>query len=162
MLKAKSALVFCFLSHVCAGALVALLFVSSDVRASNLVNNGGFSTGDFTGWTLFTTSSNASLGFSPVPNVVSFNVAGSGPTNAAQFQVGQITLNAGVQEGGGLEQSVVTGSGNYFLTANIAAFSACGLGCGNGEAGNFSVWLDGTIQDSVSLGSINCKSLDLT
>jgi hypothetical protein len=148
-MRVISALLFLGAAATFCGAPVAA------ARASTLVNNGDFATGDFTGWTLFTTSSNASIGFSPAPNVVSFNVTGSGPTNAAQFQVGQVILNAGVQEGGGLTQSVVSGSGNYFFTANIAAFSACGVGCGNGDAGTFSIWLDGTKRDSVSFGAIS-------
>jgi hypothetical protein len=41
-------------------------------------------------------------------DVISFDVTGSGATNAARFQVGQVSLNAGVPEGGGLTQNVLT------------------------------------------------------
>jgi hypothetical protein len=134
--------------------------------ATTSVLNGDFATGDFTGWTLFTTSANGSLGFSPVPNVTSFNVTGNGAANAAQFQVGQVTLNSGVQEGGGIAQDVHTSAGTYTFSADIAAFldipnsySGCGPipGCpnsGNADAGTFSVLLDGVTRDVVTLGSI--------
>jgi hypothetical protein len=102
----------------------ALALVCSPAAADriNFIQNGGFETGGFTGWTLFTTSSNGSLGFSPVPDVVSFDVTGRGTSNAARFQVGQVTFNARVPEGGGLMQDVHTSTGNFSFTVGIAVF----------------------------------------
>jgi hypothetical protein len=114
----------------------------------NLIQNGGFETGDFIGWTLFTTSANGSLGFAPVPDVTSFNVTGSAAGNAARFQVGQVAFDPRfLPEGGGLMQNVLTGTGTFMFTANVAAFwlaslAACNPGppsnCSNGDAGTFS------------------------
>jgi hypothetical protein len=52
--------------------------------------------------------------------VISFDVTGSGATNAAQFQVGQVTLNVGVPEGGGLTQNLLTAIGTFMFMANLA------------------------------------------
>jgi hypothetical protein len=108
------------LKRVCiALPCLAFAYSPSIADAINLVQNGDFATGDFTDWTLFTTSSNGSLGFAPVPDVISFDVTGSGATNAARFQVGQVALNAGVPEGGGLMQNVLTGTGTFNFTIRI-------------------------------------------
>jgi hypothetical protein len=143
--------------------LSAATLISASAKA-NLISNGDFATGDFTGWTLFTTSPNGSLGFAPVPDVISFDVTGSGATNAARFQVGQVTFSGfNVQEGGGLEQNVPTGAGTFMFTANIAAFwlaslAGCNPGppqnCSNGDAGTFRAVLDGMTLATLSFGEI--------
>jgi hypothetical protein len=138
-------------------ALLCLAFACSPSTADpiKLVQNGDFATGDFTDWTLFTTSSNGSLGFAPVPDVISFDVTGSGATNAARFQVGQVTVSRfGVQEGGGLAQNVLTGPGTFMFTANIAAFWLASLAGFNGDAGTFSAVLDGVTLARTSFGNI--------
>ena len=58
----------------------ASLALASPANAE-LIQNGGFVTNDFTGWSLFTTA-NGTLGHSPAPGVVSFDVTGSGAQNA--------------------------------------------------------------------------------
>jgi hypothetical protein len=140
---------------------IALNFISLDAKA-NLVSNGDFATGDFTGWTLFTTSPNGSLGFPPVPDVISFDVTGGGATNAARFQVGQGTFDPAIfPAGGGLMQNVLTGTGTFMFTANIAAFFDGSLAggcfppnCSNGDAGTFSAVLDGVTRATTSFGDI--------
>jgi hypothetical protein len=99
-----------------------------------------------------------------VPDVISFDVTGSGATNAARFQVGQVRFSGfGVQEGGGLTQNVVTGTGTFMFTANVAAFwlaslAGCNPGppsfCSNGDAGTFSAILDGVTRATTSFGNI--------
>ena len=135
------------------GAAAVLLIVASSASSrANLVLNGDFGTGDFTDWTLATTS-NGTLGPSPLPAVSSFNVTGSGTTNAAQFQVGLVTLIPPIQpEGGSISQTVTTGAGSFIFSAAIAAFASGGP---NSEAGVFSVLLDGTTLDSIDVGGIN-------
>jgi hypothetical protein len=117
---------------------------------ANLITNGNFATGDFTGWTLATTA-NGTLGPSPLPQVSSFDVSGSGATNAAQFQVGDVTFT-GLQEGGSISQNIVTGAGNLVFGANIASFASHS---GNVEGGVFSVLLDGVTLDTVDIGNID-------
>jgi hypothetical protein len=142
-----------------AATMVALVSISPDAKADTLVTNGDFATGDFTGWTPFTTSANGSLGFAPVPDVISFDVTGSGASNAARFQVGQVIKDsANVPEGGGLMQNVLTGTGTFMFTANVAVleqFPGPCNGCGNGEGGVFSALLDGVLLARDSFGSIN-------
>jgi hypothetical protein len=65
--------------------------IDRGMGCSHLIINGDFGTGNFTGWTLTTTSANGTFGPSPpFLQVTSFNVTGSGATNAAQFQVGEV------------------------------------------------------------------------
>jgi hypothetical protein len=136
---------------------VAMISISLEAKADTLVSNGDFATGDFTGWTLFTTSANGSLGFAPVPDVISFDVTGSGATNAARFQVGQVIKTDEVPQGGGLLQNVLTGSGTFMFTANLAVlvqFPGGGI-AGNSEGGVFSALLDGVTLATASFGPIN-------
>jgi hypothetical protein len=148
-----------FLKRICiALPCLGIALSPSIADPINLVQNGDFTTGDFTRWTLFTTSSNGSLGFAPVPDVISFDVTGGGASNAARFQVGQVTKFDDVPEGGGLMQNVLTGTGTFMFTANLAVFEQfpgpCN-GCGNGEGGVFSALLDGVTRAFVSFGDIN-------
>jgi hypothetical protein len=128
------------------------------VPAANaaIVTNGDFATGDFTGWALFTTA-NGSLGQSGsgLPAVTSFNVTGSGPQNAATFQVGEV-VPRGIQEGGGLTQTVTLPGGLIGFSANIAAL---GGGADNVEGGVLSVLLDGVTEDTVDIGFIAANAV---
>jgi hypothetical protein len=129
---------------------LALIVLSSHLHA-NLIQNGSFATGNFGGWTLFTTS-NGSLGIRPFPRITSFDVSGTGPTITAEFQVGQITLDpSGSRAGGGIEQVVTTDAALYRFSGDIAALSSIG----DPDAGNISVLIDGVIQDTVNFGPVN-------
>ena len=116
-----------------------------------IVTNGDFATGDFTGWTLFTTP-NGSLGpsGSGLPAVTSFNVTGSGAQNAATFNVGEVVSNA-TQQGGGLTQTVTLPGGPISFSANIAVTAPLSF---NFEGGVFNVLLDGITEDTVDIGPI--------
>jgi len=115
-----------------------------------IVTNGDFATGDFTGWTLFTTP-NGSLGpsGSGLPAVTSFNVTGSGAQNAAAFNVGEVVFNS-TQQGGGLTQTVTLPGGPISFSANIAVTAPLSF---NFEGGVFNVLLDGILEDKVDIGS---------
>jgi hypothetical protein len=67
-------------------ASIAAGFAVAPTANAAIVTNGNFATGDFTGWTLFTTS-NGSLGpsGSGLPAVTSFNVTGSGTAECRDF-----------------------------------------------------------------------------
>jgi hypothetical protein len=117
-----------------------------------IVTNGDFATGDFTGWTLFTTP-NGSLGpsGSGLPAVTSFNVTGSGAQNAATFNVGDVVFNS-TQQGGGLTQTVTLPGGPISFSANIAVTAPLSF---NFEGGVFNVLLDGMTEDTVDIGPID-------
>jgi hypothetical protein len=129
---------------------LVVIALSSPLHA-NLIQNGSFSTGDFTDWTVFSTA-NGSLGVRPLPRITSFDVSGTGPTIAAEFQVGQTAPNpTGPPAGGGIKQAVtIPDAGVYRFSADIAALSLRV----NADAGNASVLVDGITEDTVNFGSI--------
>ena len=137
-----------------AAFLVLLAASGNAARATELVSNGSFATGTLADWTLVTTA-NGSLGHSPYPDVTSFNVTGTGATNAAKFQVGQLNFAGygSTPAGGGISQSITTTAGSLDFSADIAAYNSNSVGS-NAQAGIFSVVLDGVTEDTVSLGSI--------
>jgi hypothetical protein len=125
---------------------IAILAVALSVGAfGNAVFNGDFQTGDLSGWTTFTTG-NGVIG---TPTVVSFDTTGSGPSLAAQLNVGEVTFTQN-QEGGGLQQNVTLAAGSYSFFANIAATSTLG----NSEYGVFSILMDGIVEDTTDLGTL--------
>ena len=130
----------------CAG--IASGFALVPVANAVIVTNGDFATGNFAGWTLFTTP-NGTLGLSGsgLPAVTSFNVTGSGAQNAATFNVGEVNFD-GTQQGGGITQSVTLPGGSISFSANIAVASPLG----NFEGGVFSVLLDGVTEDTLDIG----------
>jgi hypothetical protein len=134
--------------YACVGAGFGL----APAANAAIVTNGDFATGEFTGWTLFTTS-NGSLGpsGSGLPAVTSFNVTGSGAQNAATFNVGERAFD-GTQQGGGIKQTVNLSGGSISFSANVAALTGM---FGNGEGGVFNVLLDGVTEDTLDIGFIN-------
>jgi hypothetical protein len=83
--------------------------------------------------------------------ITSFDVSGTGPTIAAEFQVGQITLDSkGARAGGGIEQAVTTDAGLYRFDADVAGFSTHV----DPDAGNVTVLVDGVSGDTVNFGPI--------
>jgi hypothetical protein len=128
---------------------VGLLMIP--VPASAGLINGDFETGDLTGWTTFVTL-HGGLGSEP-PAVVLFDTNGDGiASNAARFQVGQVSGNIGggaPQEGGGVLQSFVTGAGELLISVDIAA-----EGASNASAGLFSLLFDHVVVDTHDFGDI--------
>ena len=140
-----------------ASSLVAVpvLLVSLSARA-DLVTNGSFDSGTLAGWTVYTTP-NGSNG-AGLPTVVPFNTTGSGSSNAAEFNVGEASLD-GTQQGGGLSQTImVATSGTYILTESFAS-----QGDANGEinsdAGTFSILINGSTVASDSLGAFSSAEI---
>jgi hypothetical protein len=136
------------------GAALLALPTGANATGVNLITNGDFSSGDFSGWTLFTQPSYGTLGTRPLPEVTSFDVTGSGASTAAHFEVGQAPYTAyGVQAGGGLRQSfTTTEAGTLSFSADIAA---TGTPYGqNGAGGLFTVSLNGIAVASYDFGAI--------
>jgi hypothetical protein len=132
--------------------LLTLLSAGVMARATNLLTNGDFETGVLTPWTAFTTV-NGTDG-TGLPAVNSFNTTGSGATLAAQFDVGEVTFDS-TQQGGGLTQGFTApAAGIYNFFANIASQDDPD-GLVNGNAGTFSILIDGTTRTSDSLGAFS-------
>jgi hypothetical protein len=136
-------------------AAIALLTVAgtrAEATSITLVNPG-FETGTLTGWTTFVTA-NGTLGPSPLPNVVLFDVDGdSVSTRAARFQVGEITFH-NVQEGGGIFQNFVSGAGSLVLSVDIASRNISDHN-NNAAGGLFTLSLDGIAVDIFDFGFIH-------
>jgi hypothetical protein len=130
--------------------LSVVLAVSS--FGGSIVTNGNFETGSLDGWTVFATPNG--LTGPPgggLPDVVLFDTTGSGVSDSAQFDVGQVTGIPGDQEGGGLRQNVSLLAGSYMFFADVAAQdSPSGP---NAELGVFSVLLDGVVEGATDLGT---------
>src|ERR1700683_3636401 len=129
-------------------AIVAIFALARPTYADFI--NGSFQTGDLSGWTLLTTpgGTNGTVNSVPLPDVVSFNTTGTGATNSAHF-------NVGGPGGGGITQTVTVGTtGLYTITGDFASQSDPN-GQVNADAGTFSILVDGTKEDTDSLGGFS-------
>lgn len=132
--------------------LVALLAVfAAQAGATNLIQNGNFQSGDFTDWTIGTTSGGTwGQGF---PVVAGWPLGGM---NAAEGEVGNVNPT-GTQQGGTLTQTFTSGAGAATLSFLYAA-----MGDGthtNADGGDFTLILDGTTLNSVDVGQITADQL---
>jgi len=126
--------------------LIAGLFASASASA-NVIVNGGFDTGDFTGWTTYDSANGVSS-----PAVVSANVTGQGPGLAAQFEVGERVFTR-LYEGGGIRQAFSIAGGMVAISADIASFG--GTYGENYGGGRYELFLDGILLDMVEIGTID-------
>jgi hypothetical protein len=128
--------------------LTLLVLVAAQAGAANLLTNGSFQSGDFTGWTLGTTADGtAGAGF-PVIAPYPPNPA----MNSAKYEVGQVNSN-GLFEGATLSQSFTTTGGSATLSF---LWTAMGDGIHqNAEGGLFELVLDGSVIASHDVGTIN-------
>jgi hypothetical protein len=133
----------------------AVLLIVSAVPANavEVITNGDFQSG-LTGWTSFTTANGTiaatpSLPGAPQPQnaaVASFNVTGSGASDALFLNAGKINPPYGSApgEGGGVSQTFTTTGGMATFSADIAAFTRSTVSA----LGLMSVLLDGVVLDS--------------
>ena len=141
----------------------AVLAVSAvgAAHAAPVLTNGNFENG-LSSWTSYTTvngtiAENPSLPGAPqtqTASVVSFNVKGTGASNALFLNAGKINgpYNSNPGEGGGIFQSFTTVGGTATFSADIAALytrASGGLGIGL-----VSVLLDGIVLDSHDFGDV--------
>jgi hypothetical protein len=119
-----------------------------------VITNGDFQSG-LTGWTSYTTANGTiaappSLPGAPQPqnaSVVSFNMTGSGVSDALFLNAGKINppYNSAPGEGGGVSQTFTTTGGVATFSADIAAFTRVN---GLTAFGLVSVLLDGVVLAS--------------
>jgi len=112
-----------------------------------VITNGDFETGDLSGWTSFVTSNGVTS-----PRVSEFSVNGLTRTYAAQFQVGEDDFTS-LPEGGGISQMFNASQGVFNISAEIATLSPGEFP--NGDAGAFSLILDGVVISTYNFGFIN-------
>lgn len=133
-------------------ALVALIAVfAAQASATNLLVNGNFQSGDFTGWTISNTS-NGTWG-DGYPVVTGWPLGGE---NAAKGEVGEVNFT-GQYEGGILSQTFNSGAGAATLSFDWAA-----MGDGinqNADGGLFELILDGSILAQFDVGTIGPNDL---
>jgi hypothetical protein len=134
--------------------LLPLMFLPQIAHADLI--NPGFETGNFTGWTTFTTP-NGTLG-DGFPQVVLFDTNNDSiPSLAAQFRVGQQVLTTGVFEGGGIFQSVLLAEGPMVLSVDIAAADDAVL---NNAGGLFQLIFDGSVVASHNFANIGADTVE--
>jgi hypothetical protein len=142
------------------GSLLLAALPSTSALADNLITNGNFETGTLAGWTAFTTS-NGTTG-AGLPDVVLFNTTGSGASDTAHFDVGQIVSVGNSPQGGGLSQTFTAPiTGLYTLTEDFAAQDDAD-GQINANAGTFSLLIDGVTVASDDLGGFTSVGQILT
>jgi hypothetical protein len=142
------------------GCVAAMTFAANPAHAASLVN-GNFETGDLTGWTVFTTTNGTNgtnvLNFTSLPTVTLFNTTGSGASNSAQFEVGQVSGAGGaIPAGGGITQNVTLASGNVNLAVDVAAFSSGN----NGSGGIFALLFDGATLNTFDTADISFNTTE--
>src|ERR1700744_1528101 len=130
-----------------ASLLLALLLITAGMAgADNLLVNGSFQDGTFNNWILGTTPNGSpGQGF---PIITGWPLGGM---NAAQYEVGEIELD-GTYQGATLSQEFTSAGGQLSLGFQYAA-----MGDGiheNADAGMFVLMLDGTVLNSIDIGTI--------
>lgn len=119
--------------------------------ASAQFTNGGFETGDFTGWTVTPTSN----GRTSLQQVVAFDIDGAGGLGSslsAQFSVGQVVFASGVPAGIELTQSLnLVASVQYTFSFNWAATRT--TTSTNAQGGIFDLIVNGTSLANAAAGS---------
>lgn len=151
-----------FIKHSAFGVFLIICF--SNAQATLL--NGDFQTGSLLPWATFTTA-NGTLG-SGRPTISSFDVSGSGfNSSALGLSVGYLTPPCAFPgifcpsppEGGGIRQTGNFLGGLTLLQVDVAVANSTLFGGLNGEGGVFSLFLDGLLLDSFSVGNITAGTV---
>ena len=131
------------------GAVAAGLLIPAAANAQ--FTNGGFESGDFTGWTITPTSN----GTTTVQQVVSFDIDGPGPLGSslsAQFSVGRTSGTTTGNHGIELTQMLsLVGGVQYTFGFNWAATRT--TSSTNSQGGIFDLIVDGTSLANAAAGS---------
>lgn len=131
--------------------MAALLCLAVTAQA-DVITNGDFETGDFTGWTIVLTEN----GNTTTQDVFSYDIDGGGShpeSLAARFAVGKMDYYQEPDGGVVMSQEVyLVGGVEYAFDADIAAYRHSAQG--NADGGTFQMTLDGAVLDSWSAGGI--------
>ncbi len=131
--------------------VASLAIFAAQAGATNLLVNGSFQSGDFTGWTLGTTSNGtAGAGF---PIIATWPVNNTG--NAWEGEVGEVNFT-NAPEGATLSQTFNSGAGAATVSIDWAALGGC---CQNADGGQFYLLIDNAEVASYQVGTINPSQL---
>lgn len=138
-------------------SLVLMLSLTSGVFAvsegsQNLVSNGDFETGDLTGWTVYQTANGETN-----EGVAMFDTTGSGASNAAEFNVGEVSYQ-GTGAGGGIYQSFNAPAGPWEVS--VVAIATCTYDVANMDGGLFELLVDGNVVDFHDFGFIDPTTVE--
>ena len=123
--------------------LMVVLALTGAANATNQLVNGSFQSGNFSGWTLGTTS-NGTAGIG-LPIVTAWPLGGM---NAAKYEVGEVNSD-GTYQGVTLSQAFTSSGGTATFSVMWAASST---GSFNADGGKFELILDGTVVGSYDVG----------
>ena len=132
-------------------SLAVLAALATASFGQNFVN-GGFETGNLSGWTITPTTN----GQSPTQTVDTVDIDGPGilgPSFAGKFSVGQVVFQSGVQAGIELTQALNLVNGvTYTFSFNWAAIHST-PGGSNAQGGVFSLIVNGNVLATGAAGS---------
>ena len=114
--------------------------------------NPGFEAG-LSGWTVFTTA-NGSVGPAALPTTVAASINGKPVSKAAVFSAGQVTLTAGVEEGGGVFQWFDAPAGTVTVSADVAGLFYVPSDSALPDSARFWLIVDGQIVSRLDLGRL--------
>ena len=123
----------------------------------NLLENGSFESGEFSGWKVFTTE-NGTVGQGGFPDVVVFDTNGDGEaTKSVRFQVGQdqIKTAGDTRQGGGLYTQFVGKAGTLEISLDVACTFLSNNKRRNLDGGLFELLLDGKTLSRYAVGPIH-------
>jgi PEP-CTERM motif len=130
--------------------LAVFALLAAQAGATNLITNGSFQSGDFTGWTLGTTSNGtAGAGF---PVVAAWPLGGM---NAWEGEVGEVNFD-GTQQGATLIQSFNSAGGAASLSLDWAVSAPFS---GNADGGEFTMILNGVQVAQFDTGGVTQDQL---
>ena len=132
---------------------IVLLLLASPAWA-NLLTNGDFETGNFDGWTLFTTDNGgigSGLAMEP-PDVISFPTVDGVDSLAGRFQAVRLETAGTSPAGGGIQQLLDTPAGTLLFGMDVAQLAEDTV---NDPAGAiFNVFFDDMMITSIDQGTI--------
>lgn len=146
-------------SVVC-GLFVMLVYfgaTSSSGQTTASLVNGDFESGDFTGWTSYTTPEGV-LGENFQVTLFDTNNDGN-ETFGATFQVGSESTVPSEPVGGGLLQDVELNTGTLFIEAEVASTNKLGC-CLNPDGGLWEILLDGVVVASYDFDMIDVDAAE--